>query len=1288
MDTRFCLKSVLTLSLFLLPIAIFSQVPQVKASLLPHVRDLSLKEQFHAYTVYEINTAQVAEIVRNPDFGNRIGIELPGYGLFQIDLFENRLLSERFVLSVMSEDGLTTYPWDGIVRTFKGNLKGGQYNVSLTIDGDYLAGFIELPQDEVLYIEPLRHFIPGAGDAVVVAYKASAIRDQGGTCGTDHTMVHQERSMEQRLGQQGQRQMNDCKEVEIAYADDWLMYQKYNQNQNNVINHNMTVMNNVQNNYDNEFQHELLFEVVQIWISTCSTCDPWTSSTDAGVLLGSFRTWGNSGGFSTTYDVANLWTNRNFDGSTIGISWVDAVCTSFRYLTTQDFSNNQGALRSLLAHELGHNFGSNHDPSGSNTIMAPSLVITNNWSSSSINQINNYVNSINCLGPCINVSAPLADFSASQTEGCTPFVVNFFDESTGPPASWLWTFPGGSPASSTQQNPTVTYLNPGSFDVTLQVTNAAGTNTKTVPNYITVHGQPIADWFHNQIDLTVQFTSISLYADTYFWQFGDGFNSFQQNPSHTYAEDGVYIVSLTVTNFCGSHTYTEVIEIYTPPQAGIGYDVNSGCEPLTVQFLNESSSNSQSFYWYFPGGTPASSTLENPLVIYHNAGIYPVTLIVENIAGIDELTINNLIHVFPDPLASFSYVVDGLSVQFSNTSQNATEYLWAFGDGNTSTQVSPNHTYATGGQYFVTLTAFNDCGSQNFVLPLSISAAPIAAFTVSASSGCVPLTVTYTSTSSGVVDSYNWSFPGGTPSSSTMQSQQVVYNAPGTYSAQLIVSNTIGSDTLLLPDAVVVHPDPISVFVAEIDGLEVHLTNQSSHAGSYTWIIEDVPFVTEHLDYTFGNDGEYPVMLIATNACGNDTSVQLIIIATPPVAGVASNVTSGCEPLTVQFFNSSSLNATEFAWVFEGGNPATSSEPNPVVQYDAPGVYAVSLTVWSAGGMDELVIDEMIEVYAQPVAAFFTIQDGLEIEFDNQSESGTNYFWSFGDGVTSNDSDPIHTYEDYGTYTIVLITTNTCGSDTVQVDLVVSQIPVPVFNAVETHGCVPFEVQFIDMSQNGVETWEWTFAGGEPAESTEQNPVVTYHTPGIYSVTLRVGNAAGAQALVRDEYIHVGMPPVAEFEAVIAGGTVTFENTSSGGAVFIWQYGDGVSDTTLHGLHTYQASGTYQVELIAINPCGADTAVQDVTVTITSVSDPSGRAELRIFPNPNTGVFSMIVSGIADPFDLTILDALGRTVGYSRMQTGGDHQQQIMLTNVVPGVYLVAISRPGIRIVERIVVMH
>jgi len=228
---------------------------------------------------------------------------------------------------------------------------------------------------------------------------------------------------------------------------------------------------------------------------------------------------------------------------------------------------------------------------------------------------------------------------------------------------------------------------------------------------VTVTTVPTAG-FSSSVNLaTASFTNASINATSYVWSFGDGGQSTEANPVHTYAADGVYTVKLTATNECGDAVFTQTVVIATAgPLAFFSAEPTSGCAPLTVTFNNLSSANSQSFQWSFPGGLPATSTQQNPTVTYGVAGTYDVTLTATNSQGFDSHTEVGYVVVNSVPTPTFTYNATFNVVTFTNTSANATSYNWNFGDGNTSTEASPVHTYQNGGEYEVTLTATNACG--------------------------------------------------------------------------------------------------------------------------------------------------------------------------------------------------------------------------------------------------------------------------------------------------------------------------------------------------------------------------------------------------------------------------------------------------------------------------------------------------------------------------------------------------------------------------------------------------
>jgi PKD repeat protein len=153
---------------------------------------------------------------------------------------------------------------------------------------------------------------------------------------------------------------------------------------------------------------------------------------------------------------------------------------------------------------------------------------------------------------------PTASFISNISSGTVPLTVSFTDQSSNNPTSWQWDF--GDGGTSTQRNPTHTYNTEGTYTVSLTATNSYGSDTEEKTDYITVSSggnTPIAEFTTNTTSgnapLTVDFTDQSSNnPTTWQWDFGDSGTSTQKNPSHTYAQQGTYSVSLIVSNAYGN----------------------------------------------------------------------------------------------------------------------------------------------------------------------------------------------------------------------------------------------------------------------------------------------------------------------------------------------------------------------------------------------------------------------------------------------------------------------------------------------------------------------------------------------------------------------------------------------------------------------------------------------------------------------------------------------------------------------------------------------------------------
>jgi len=406
---------------------------------------------------------------------------------------------------------------------------------------------------------------------------------------------------------------------------------------------------------------------------------------------------------------------------------------------------------------------------------------------------------------------PIAAFTSNMTSGTVPLAIQFVDASSNSPASWTWTF--GDGGSSTVQDPVHMYTTPGTYTITLTATNAAGSNTDTATNYITVTkaSPPAASFAANitvgTVPLTVNFTDMSTNSPTVWaWSFGDGGWSTLENPSHTYTTPGTYTVSLTASNYGGSNvaTTTNYITVTkaSPPIASFTSNVTVGSAPFSVGFSDTSTNSPIQWAWTFGDG--GTSSVQNPVHMYTTAGTYTVSLLATNYGGSNSVTQTNYITVSGQSLPVASFIANTtsgpfpLTVNFTDTSTNSPiQWAWTFGDGGTSSVQNPSYTYTTPGTYTVSLTVTNYGGNGTVTQSSYIRALPkfpVAAFVSDVTSGTAPLTVNFTDMSTNSPITWAWTFGDGATSS--LQNPIYTYTSPGTYSVALLVTNAGGSDSI------------------------------------------------------------------------------------------------------------------------------------------------------------------------------------------------------------------------------------------------------------------------------------------------------------------------------------------------------------------------------------------------------------------------------------------------------------------------------------------------------------
>lgn len=395
-------------------------------------------------------------------------------------------------------------------------------------------------------------------------------------------------------------------------------------------------------------------------------------------------------------------------------------------------------------------------------------------------------------------------FTANPTTLYEGNSVQFANTTSGNYVSASWTFDGGSPATSTATNPTVTYSNHGTYDATLTIVNTNGCSSSTTEQ-ITVYEAvpPVADFSASETQITagnsVTFTDLSENIPTsWSWTFEGGTpaTSNLQNPTVTYSEPGEYTVTLVASNAFGSdtETKTEYISVaavynmsneaiyvcngtYKDPGGDSNYP-NNGNYTQTIYpstegayvMLNFTSFSLQAasgwystcsdLFYIYDGTSTSATALVNGVCGTNNPGTVTAT----NADGALTIvfTSNNTTNAagweaeiscyMPEPEAIFTAEISEnctRNIATTNESEYATSYLWAFGDGATSTETAPTHTYAENGTYTITLTASNANGSSTATQQIEVEIPEVTS--VTNANGCGNATLTLSAQGNGTL---------------------------------------------------------------------------------------------------------------------------------------------------------------------------------------------------------------------------------------------------------------------------------------------------------------------------------------------------------------------------------------------------------------------------------------------------------------------------------------------------------------------------------------------------------
>ncbi len=829
-----------------------------------------------------------------------------------------------------------------------------------------------------------------------------------------------------------------------------------------------------------------------------------------------------------------------------------------------------------------------------------------------------------------------AGFTSGIPTGCSPLIVSFTDASTGNPASWRWDLGNGT--ISTLRNPTATYFNPGSYTVKLVVRGSSGTDSLIRQQFVTVYRKPVVSFsaadssgcFPLMVNFTDQSSAGSGSIGAYAWDFGDGSTSTEVNPSHLYTLAGNFTVSLRVTNSNGcsnSYANTAYIHVTAGVHAAFSNNSASTCEASPViRFVNSSTGpGNLSYEWHFGDGQV--SALANPIHTYTMPGSYAVTLITMSPQGCrDTMVKQNLISfglvhsVFTAP---DNICARALFSPVNNSVPAPGSVLWTFGDGTSSTQLTPLKAYATPGSYRIRL--INDFGGchdtawHNIVVRVS----PVASFAANTVNGCkVPFTANFTPSATGN-NTYAWSFgDGGT---SVVRNAAHTYTTAGQYTVRLVVTNSAGcSDTLTRTNYINIQRPTIVIdgfprtgcFPLTVRPTAVVTANQP--ITTWLWNFGDgTTSSQQNPAHSYTRAGTFTVTLTITTlgGCTQTLSIPAAVrTGGKPDAGFLVQPRDVCASQAVIFTDTTRGNVDQWLWSFGDGD--TSTVQNPRYNYVDTGFFSVTLVVWSNTCADTVTLNHIVHI-KPPIAIFDVVHDcrrPMVKQFYEQSIGATTWSWNFGDGQVSTQRQPVHTYASLGSYSVTLTVTNgTCSYTARKTVRVLDENPVIIAdrNAVCKDNGVNFRATGVNVAN--ISAWNWDFADGSLNDTTPSIASHIYHERGTFTVRLNTRDALGCNDTASVVINIYG--PRADFIATVpsaclgSGPTIFTDRSITDGTNAInrysWNYGDGVMDSSPAGpfTHNYTAAANYTVQLAIRDAFGcSDTISKDAAILISRPS--------------------------------------------------------------------------------------
>jgi gliding motility-associated-like protein len=790
--------------------------------------------------------------------------------------------------------------------------------------------------------------------------------------------------------------------------------------------------------------------------------------------------------------------------------------------------------------------------------------------------------------------APTAIITANSTTVCLGQQICFSGSSSttnGGSAitNYAWNF--GNGVSATGVNFCYTFLAPGTYTITLVVTNASGqADAEVKTSYITIKPAPIAAFNIAGVGCTVPLTLVfnnTRSAGTCTWDFDNGSPTpyvGTNPPSQTYNSAGTYDITLTVTdpvsNCSADTTQSIVVSNY---QAGITMPTVA-CVGQPVTFIDNSTAGANSWTWNFAGA--GSSSNQNPSYTFNTPGTYTIQLVSQNTNSGCSGSASQTITVQPTPTPSFTANPTSncapATINFTNSSIGGSNYVWNFGNGSAPYvgQNPPPQVYTIDSTYDVSLTMTSAAGCvgtttlNDYINITNVHAL----FQADVTGGCGPLTVHFTNNSTtptptNPIVSWQWNFGNGQ-----------------TYSGQ--------------------NP-PAQVYQVGVYDVILTVTSQSGCTDTDT--LHDYIAVGQILSLDFTVD-------TLVNCIKTDFEFTSHVVTNP----------ANPDPSEIDYF-----------WDFTDG---TSTEENPHYQFTSDtGYFDVSLIVNFRGCKDTLEIDSLIKINApiskfNPDTTLFCNPNSLPVIL-NITDQATHgelsddvlMVWKWGDGTPNtvfddpdlDDADlgsTSHTISNYGSYTVeqVIYNYTTGCSDSItrviDVSTVTAQFATSNDSICQGDSLFMFDASSTWMTPptpHPLDSWEFDMGNGTDVDMGDTANYV-YPTAGSYIITLTATNSVGCFA-TSTLPITVLAPPFAVLASDLSTGCSPFLVNFTNGSIslnglpltsFDFLFTDDSTHTVVNSVnapvsHTFVGDGVFFAELVATDQFGCVSPTASLPITIT-----------------------------------------------------------------------------------------